>query len=1122
MRKFRQIKNPLFRIMKISFIQLAWICICSSIAFAHDSYSQELLNKTISLNVENVEVKKVLGSIEKAADVKFVYSSKAIQANRKISIQASNQKLSAILDLILKPLKISYRVFDEQIILNTKILETPKSIETREILPNVEMADRPVRGKVTDESGTALPGVSIIVKGTSKGTSTDAAGMYSLGVPDEKSVLVFSYVGYKPSEITVGNLSVLDAVLAVDEKTLNEVVVIGYGTAKKSDLTGAISSISAKDYEDQPIIRADQILQGRAPGVQVINGVGGPGGNVKIRIRGANSIQGDNNPLYVIDGYVGGDLFDLNPDDIENMQVLKDASSTAIYGSRGANGVVLITTKKGSNRKAVINVGVNYASSEIIKRWDLLGAAEFAEIANQRSLAVGATPSFSQTQIDEFRRTGGTNWQNEVLRKAPLKEYNFGISGGTGKTTYMVSFNHLNQEGIVLGSSLKRFNLRANLNTQVNDRVSFRLNIAATRRNNYNANDNKSAPLRQALIWAPTTRVRDTNGNIVRNDPTSSISVNPVALALDLKEYNFSTIGNLTGGINFKILEGLTFDAGLATNYSVNQYNEFRDVTIGGGTASAFRSFGEGFSFQNTNNLTYTKKFGESHALTATAVYELFSYKTTGFNAGGSALIFPGLGYDNISLASTITAATGYSNNGLESFLGRVNYAYKDKYLLTASLRRDGSSKFQGDNKYSTFPSLGLAWKLSEESFMKEIAVIKSLKLRASYGKTGSQAIGSYATLSSFKSDTYSATASFNNTSLTAGIVQGNPANLALKWETTSQFDIGADVELGFANMQIGLDYFIKNTKDLLLNDNLPDYIGGGVITRNIGEVQNKGIEFYLNSTPVSRPKFTWNSDFNFSVLNNKVVALGSVDTLFTGSNVGGGLATQSEFVLIKGQPMGSYWGLTYLGTWKASEADLAAKYGAVPGDARYQDLDNNFLINPKDFHVIGTGLPRITVGWNNTFTYDKFSLNIFTQGLMGFDKLNYTYAVSVTANSDAREATIADIRDRYITGKNETSDIPGFSKTNKNYVQSTRFLEKGDFIRVKNVSLSYTIPKNKTKFSDIKVFVSGTNLFTFTKYNGIDPEATNITSSTDVNQSVDYGSYPNSKIYTVGVNFKF
>lgn len=1120
MKRIRQFKNPLIRIMKLSFVHLLWIASFSTITMAKDGYSQEILDKRITLEQHNVEIRKLLKNIEDMTDVNFVYSSASIGAEQKVSISARNLRLSQILDEIFKSRNILYKIYDNKIILTKNkfrlmnLIKPPAS-------PILNAFDKVVKGKVRDQNGDPLPGVSIVIKNTIKGTTTSADGSYSLNVPDDNTILVFSYVGYATTEKSAGGAATLDIVLSQDEKSLSEVVVVGYGTQKKSDLTGAISSISPKDYEEQPIIRMDQILQGRAPGVQVINGVGGPGGNVKIRIRGANSIQGDNNPLYVIDGYVGGDLFDLNPDDIESIQVLKDASATAVYGSRGANGVVLVTTKKGSLNKSVLTVGVNYSMQDMIKDWDVLSAAEFAEIANKRSIAIGATPAFSQTQIDEFRRTGGTKWLDEVLRTAPMKDYQIGMSGGGGKTTYMVSFNHLDQEGIVLGSSLKRYNLRANINSQINKRIDLRMNVSATRRNSLNASDNKSAPLGQALMWAPTTPIRDANGNFIKNDPTSSISVNPVALALDLKEHYFNTIGNATGGINFKILEGLTFDVGVAANYTSSQFRGLRGVTINGTSASAERNFSEGFSLQNTNNLTYRKVFGGLHSLTATAVYETIAYKSTGFYAGASGLIFPGLGYDNLSLANTVSTSAGYSNNGLISFLGRVNYAFKEKYLLTASLRRDGSSKFQGDNKYSVFPSLGFGWKISEESFMKDLTWMQSFKIRGSYGVTGSQAIGSYATLSTYLSDAYSATAPFSNSTLTPGIILGNPANLALKWETTSQLDLGADLSLNKGNIEIGFDYYIKNTKDLLLNDKLPDYVGGGVITRNVGQVQNKGVELYINATPVQRNDFHWDSGFNISFLSNKVVDLGKIDTLFTGSNVGGGLATQSEFVLVKGQPMGSYWGLTYLGVWQANQADEAARYGSVPGDARYLDLDNNGIINPKDYHIIGTGLPKVSLGWNNTFTYKSLSLNLFTQGLLGFDKLNYTYAVSISANANAREATLADIRNYYRPG-NENTDVPGFSKSNKNFVQSTRFLEKGDFIRLKNISLSYALPKTKSKFADIKIFVSGTNLLTFTRYRGIDPEATNITSSTDVNQSIDLGTYPNAKIYTAGVTFKF
>jgi TonB-linked SusC/RagA family outer membrane protein len=456
----------------------------------------------------------------------------------------------------------------------------------------------------------------------------------------------------------------------------------------------------------------------------------------------------------------------------------------------------------------------------------------------------------------------------------------------------------------------------------------------------------------------------------------------------------------------------------------------------------------------------------------------------------------------------------------LLSYLGRVNYSYKSKYLLSASLRRDGSSKFQGNNKFSIFPSVAAGWNLAGESFMQNQKVFSNLKIRGSWGLTGSQAINPYATYSTYATD---ALVAFTNTANTSGIMLGNPGNPNLRWETTEQTNIGAEMEFLNGRLTLEGDYFIKNTRDLLLNQPLPGYVGGGNLAQNLGKIQNKGWELALGATVLETAGFHWNSTFNISNVQNTVVSVGGIaERIFTGTNVGAGMSTQSEYVYAPGQALGSYWGVKYLGTWKPSQADEAALYGAKPGDSRYQDLNGDNAITAKDFQIIGSGIPRTSAGWNNTFTYKGITLNIFFQGVFGFDKLNYTRAAAISGSADARQPILADIRNRYIPGVNETSDIPAFSTTNINYTQSSRFLEKGDFVRLKNVSLSYDLPSTVLRDkANIRLFISAMNLLTFTKYSGIDPESSSVNGS-DTALGIDYGSYPNSKIYTAGLNFTF
>ncbi|HEY9258004.1 TonB-dependent receptor [Chitinophaga sp.] len=979
-----------------------------------------------------------------------------------------------------------------------------------------------VTGTVKDENGIPVPGISVQVKGKTTGALTDASGNFSIdALPVE--TLILTAVGYNRQEVALNNSGrPLTITMASKVTNIGDVVVVGYGTQKKKDLTGAISSVSTKDFKEQPVVNVQQILQGRAAGVQVISNAGAPGGEVSVRIRGNNSIKGDNNPLYVIDGFVGADPSTVNPNDIETMDVLKDASSTAIYGSRGANGVIAITTKKGKAGKTNVELMSQFSSAQVLKKLDLLNAADFATTANANALANGASPIYTDSQIANFKTNGGTNWQDQIFRTAPSQEYQLNISGGNDKTRFYTSGNFLDQQGIIVNSSLKRYALRASLTSQLYKKLSLHLNAYAVRNETRNTGiTGRDAPVTQAIAWAPTVPVRDSMGNFTLNDPVGSISFNPLALAMDQRRIthnsNFATIA----GLKYEFVPGLTLDVTGAVNYSNVQSLGYTGPTINTSRqANSSRGSSENIGIQSTNNLTYSHLFNNAHQLTVTGVMEYQSFTSRGFNANANSLTYPGLEYYNLSLAQTYGVGTSYTDYKLLSFLGRVNYDYEGRYYVTAGVRRDGSSKFQNGNQYSTFPSVGIAWKLSEMDFMKNAHFLNNLKIRTGYGITGNQAINPYQTLTPYQN----VSTTLIPGSVTPGIILGNPGNPALKWETTRQWDIGLDADMFDNRLSITADYYNKNTSNLLLSVPIPNYMGGGSVLSNVGKVNNKGIELAVSGDIIRSAALTWNSAFNISFLRNKVVSLYSDKNIPSGTNVGSGLSPQPEFMIIPGQPLGTYWGLSYLGTWKPAEAAAAAAYGNAPGDAKYLDVDGNKIIDGSDFHMIGHGLPRYSWGWNNTFNWKGFTLNIFVQSLGGYDKLDYTYAAGITANSDMRQATIADIKNRYIPKQNETSDIPAFSKTNKNYTVTTRFLEDGTFIRFKNISLSYELPPSLVKQARITVYLRAVNFITITKYKGFDPETNSVATGagSDVNQSIDYGSYPNAKTITGGVKIGF
>ncbi len=980
-----------------------------------------------------------------------------------------------------------------------------------------------VSGKVVSaEDGEALPGVNVILKGTEQGnvvgTVTDFDGNYQISVPSQESVLVFSSVGSVIQEVTVGNRTVIDVTMESDVQALSEVIVIGYGSQEKKDVTGAIGSVDAKDFEGQPVIRMDQILQGRAAGVNVTNSSGAPGGNVNIRIRGANSINGNNDPLYVIDGFVGGNFNDINPSDIESIQVLKDASATAIYGSRGSNGVVLITTKTGRAGDPKFSFTSRFYGSTVLNTWDLMDAGTFAEVANQRANDIGTTPPFTAQEVADFKANGGTDWQDEIFRTATGQEYQLDYSGGNENVKYFISGNYLDQEGIVINSSFRRYSLRTNVNAKLTDKLDARIKVNFIRRetNNVSGDGNIGGSTGGVTAWAPTVPAYDANGRPTVRDNISSIKGNPLEFALNDNINNHSNL-LANGGLVYEFIDGLTLDVGFGASFNQQQNKTFAQNSLSNNPNSSRQST-EVLFVQNTNTLNYHKLFAGVHDLTATAVLESQLTQVDQFGASANGLQFPDLKYNNITLAAGTGTNAYYEKQTIQSLIGRVSYQYDSKYLVTASVRRDGSSKFRGDNKYSTFPSVALGWRLSEESFIPG-NIFDDLKLRGSWGQTGSQGIGVYGTVTSFQTGEFEASTSFTNGVLTPGIKIGNPGNPNLRWETTTQSNIGLDVLILNGRLGITMDYFQKRTTDLLLAQPLPQYVGGGTISTNVGETENKGFEFSISGTIIDNQAVTWTTNVNASFLKNKVVSLAENDMIFVDGDVGAGITNLPEGVLMPGMPLTSYWGLKYLGTWKAEEAAEAALYGNVPGDSRYQDLNGDNVIGGDDYQIIGTGIPELLFGWNNNVTYSNFTLNVFFQAMAGYDKWNFTYGQAIAAIADAREVTHADILNRW-TPQNQT-DIPAFSDTDVIELQSSRFIEDGSFLRLKNVSLSYDIPINPEKGVRIGVMAAATNLLTITDYRGLDPESYSNRGGAD-NRGADGGSYPNARTYTLGVNLNF
>ncbi|AYB31820.1 SusC/RagA family TonB-linked outer membrane protein [Chryseolinea soli] len=976
-----------------------------------------------------------------------------------------------------------------------------------------------VQGVITSESGDPMPGVNVIEKGTSNGTTTDVEGKYALNVSGPDAVLLFTFIGYSSQEVRVGTQSAISLSLSPDVSTLQEVVVVGYGTQQKRDVTGATSTVKSDEIVKRPIMRVEQALQGTTPGVVVSSNSGQPGVPLSVRIRGSNSISGSNDPLYVIDGYIGGNIESINPNDIESLEILKDASATAIYGSRGSNGVVIITTKTGKEGAPRLNFSTWFSKAMIGKQLDLMNAYDFAKTVNLQQSQIGQGAAFSDAQLQALKENGGTDWQKELQQKPWIQNYQLDLNGGTSAVHYYFSFNHLNQPGLIVNQYYKRTTFRTNVDVKVNDRLDLKFKITALlpQSRNTKYQGDLTDPFSQANIWDPTSPIRNpATGEYVNNSSYGSTGFNPIAQARSQQEDVSTT--NVTGmaTLSYKIFKDLTF----TSNNSYEIQSQFSDALRGPGTdpTSAFyasTSASRYRAYQNSNFLTYNHSFGE-HSLTVTALYEQQNHLNRNLDGRSSKLSSYALGYYGLSLGQTQQINTGYWNDALQSYMGRVNYAFRQKYLLTASVRTDGSSHLV--QKYSTFPSVAVGWNISRESFMQSSKLFADLKLRASYGKTGNQAVPPYSSIAQITTGGPHPSYYFDGNTPSVSTPLGAPVSTTLKWETSAQYDIGLDASFLEGRLTLTVDAYKKKISDLLYNYQAPFYMGGGYYQRNIGTVENKGLEFALRGTPVNTGKLKWNSFFTLSFNRNKVLDLGGLDNVQVG-NIGS--AQDGASLLRVGRPLGEFYGYEFLGTWKSSEADEAAKFGLLPGAAKYTDVNGDHAYNSADLKPIGNGTPKYSFGFINDVTYGNFTFSFMFQGTHGNQIYSQTMAYLWGGQGQAKNATTSDAMNMW-SPTNET-DNPSFGGNGKNFINSSRYVYNGSYIKLKNISISYHIPTDlldKVKMKNLEVYVSSQNLFTITKFPGYDPEINNAQNA--VTQGLEMGVIPNPRTYTIGLRAGF
>lgn len=953
-------------------------------------------------------------------------------------------------------------------------------------------AGKTIKGVINDEQGETIIGASVIIKGEDTGTTSDMDGRFTLEAP-EGAILVISYIGYHTQEVKVRKRSLLRVVLKEDNQLLDEVVVVGYGTVKKSDLTGAVSGVSNRQYKNQPVQRVENILQGRTPGVEVTATSGMPGASMKVRVRGTTSINKSSDPLYVIDGIISSSGLDgINPSDIQSMEILKDASSTAIYGSRGSNGVILITTKQGSEGKAQVTFDASVGLSTVRKQYDLLNAYEYATALND----IRGSSTISAEDLEAYKNgTKGINWTDLLTRTGITQDYRLAISGGNEKVKYLISGNVLDQEAITIMSDYKRYGIRANIGSEVKPwlTISAKLNASSLHKHNEGG-----ANWLHVTNFSPTMELKDPETGVYNTDPYNMIGSSPYGemIVNNSDSYSYNLNANLT--LLFKIMKGLTLSVQGGYDYDNSPSYSFRSkLDSPGAINSASNTSALHNYWQNTNNLTWQKQFGD-HSFTAMAVWEISRSWDSQLKGTGSNLNNESVGYWNLGNAAIRDASNSYTEFSLASGIVRANYDYKKRYFITAALRADGSSKFQGDNKWGYFPSAAIAWDIAQESFMSNQHVLDQLKLRASFGVTGNQDIAAYSTLGMLSGASYGWGTSTSST----GYWGNQFATPDITWEKTYQYDLGLDLSLGGFNITV--DWFKKQTKDLLFQKQVPKYNGGGTYWVNQGKLNNTGVEMSLTTFPV-KGAVTWETSLNASYVKNEVADLAGDDFVLTAnySDLGGPLQ-----IMKPGYPMGSF----YVYQWKGFD-DKGANL--------YQKADGSLTTNPTsdDLVVKGQASPKWTVGWNNTVTWKNWTLNVFFNAATGYDRLNISRFMAASMTGVSRFITL---RDAYFKGWDHVANkadalYPSLTNTdNKSYANSDFWLEDASFIKLKNISLSYRIPRRVLKFASVQLSVSAQDLFTITRYKGMDPE---VYTSYD---GLDYGAYPIPRTITFGAKIRF
>lgn len=1116
------------------------------IGFANASFAQ---TKKVTLELKSVKVSEALASIEKQTGYLFNYTDAAIDNNRLVSVSAKDVAVTEALDLIFKGVNVEYTFINDHIVLKKK---------------GGQKAQGTVVGKVTDSKGEPLQGVNVQVKGALSGTTTTAEGIYSLSVADANAVIVFSSVGYTSQEIPAAGQSALNITLADKSAALNEVVIIGYGAVKKGDVTGAIGKVQMQDFEKAPVRSFEEAVAGRVAGVRVAGNDGQPGVTSNIIIRGSNSLTQDNSPLYVVDGFPleATDFNAISPADIESIDVLKDASSTAIYGARGANGVIIITTKKGKKGAPVISYNGYFGLQRNNRKMELMSPYEFVKYQLEID-PVGATAQYltNNKTLESYRNVKGLNLQDELYRVAPMQNHDLSLRGGSDNTRYSISGNVFQQDGIIIKSGFRRYQGRVVLDQTVNKKLKVGINANYSNNvsngsviNSYFNTDANLSVLANVWGYRPVTGGDNDDALLDQLfDPNidpfaiSDYRVNPIiSLKNELrKNTNNTLLANayaeyaITRRLTLRISGGITnnFVRNESFNNSKTQLGNPRPFPNSKGVNGFVQDFTSN-TWLNENTLTYNNVFNRNHSLNVVAGVTAQGNKSSNYRLEGTFLPNEALGIDGLDDAVSPLIQSNTSRWSLASFLGRVNYSYKSKYLFTASFRSDGSSRFPSQNKWSYFPSGSIAWRITGEEFMKPVTAISDAKLRFSYGSTGNNRVGDFSYLSSITFPLF-AYYSFNNQQPTRSAFLSSIGNLDLRWETTTQSNLGLDVTLFKDRISLSADLYRKTTKDLLLNAQLPFTTGYQNAFRNIGRMQNQGLEISLSTVNLQGRDFGWSSNFNISFNQSKVLELTQgQDVLSSTVNFTGSYNNVPLYIAKIGQPVGQVYGAIFDGIYQYNDfdklpdgryvlrADVTTNGNArtviQPGDMKYRDINGDLVVDAKDFTVIGRGLPIHTGGFTNNFTYKGFDLNVFFQWSYGNDIINANNIIYGYNGLNNRARNLfASYADRW-TPENPSNTLPRATGTRPVYYGSN-IVEDGSFVRLKTVSLGYNLGKGalaKLKLKSLRVYLSAQNLYTWTNYSGSDPEVSVRNSA--LTPGFDYVAYPRAQTVTFGINTSF